>query len=169
MAATYEPIATTTTTGNASTVTFSGISGSYTDVIAVFDGTHSDGTTDIRIRFNSDSGSNYSHTVLEGTGSAASSSRQSNTTHIMLAFNNVGIGTSQSNQIMHFMNYSNSTTYKTVIGRVNAATNAGGFPGVSAGVGLWRSTNAITSIEFYFSSGNFVNGSVISLYGIASA
>lgn len=166
MTATYSAIATTTTTSNATTVTFSGISGSYTDLIAVIDGTHSNGTTDIRIRFNSDTGSNYSYTVLEGSGSSAASSRASNQGFIFLAFNLVGFGNSQSNQICHIMNYSNTTTYKTVLGRVNVATNSGGYPGVSAGVGLWRSTSAITSIEFYFADGYFINGSTLTLYGI---
>jgi hypothetical protein len=60
------------------------------------------------------------------------------------------------------MNYSNSTTYKTILGRSNAATS-----GTSAAVGLWRSTSAINSIEI--GTVSFTAGSTFSLYGIAAA
>ena len=64
------------------------------------------------------------------------------------------------------MNYSNSTTYKTVISRGgNAAT------WVTTNVGLWRNTAAITSVKVFASdaSSNMNSGSTFTLYGIAAA
>jgi hypothetical protein len=64
------------------------------------------------------------------------------------------------------MNYSNSTTNKTVLSRGgNAAT------WVTTNVGLWRNTAAITSIKVFASDGtsNMNSGSTFSLYGILAA
>jgi len=62
------------------------------------------------------------------------------------------------------MNYSNTTTNKTVIGRHNGAS------GPVASVGLWRNTAAINSIRISNSSAvNFTIGSTFSLYGIKAA
>jgi len=65
-----------------------------------------------------------------------------------------------------FMNYSNTTTYKTWLAREGNGTN--GY--VSALVGLWRNTNAITQIKVLNTgSGNFATGSTFTLYGIKAA
>jgi len=68
-------------------------------------------------------------------------------------------------QIFQFMNYSNTTTYKTVVYRQNEAANF-----ISAGVSLWRSTSAINRITLNATSTNSLqSGTTVSLYGIASA
>ena len=165
MASTYEPIATTTLSSGASTITFSSISGSYTDLILVcelVDG----GGYDIAIRFNSDTGSNYSRTYLSGNGTSAYSGRVSNQTYGYLsAYGWPDTGLRAIN-IAHIMNYSNSTTYKTIISRSNRASN-----GTDAVVNLWRSTSAITSITIapQFTANNYGAGSTATLYGIKSA
>ena len=70
----------------------------------------------------------------------------------------------QNNAIVQFQNYSNTTTYKTVLSRGNNASNL-----VEAFVGLWRSTSAITAIDIKTQSGNFSIGSTFTLYGIKAA
>jgi hypothetical protein len=168
MANTYEPISTTTLSTASASVTFSSISGSYTDLVVVFDGTAATGDYNIILTFNSDTGSNYSWTDIEGNGSSAASYRLSNQTGIKFAYNLVGTSTSQCNTIMHIMNYSNTTTYKTALGRVNSAT-APIYKGTTAGVGLWRNTNAITSVKIQLITENFNSGSTFTLYGIKAA
>ena len=76
---TYTPIATTTLGSAAADVTFSSISSAYTDLFLAIN-CGAAGVTDMGIRFNSDTGSNYSLTYIRGTGSAASSGRASNAT-----------------------------------------------------------------------------------------
>lgn len=159
MATTYEPIATTTVGTATDTVTFSSISGSYTDLIIVFNGTAAASTT-AGLRFNSDTGSNYSHTYILGDGSTAFSSRGSNTTFMNQFYPNTTIGT----VIFNIQNYSNTTTYKTVLTRVS---NTGNYAG--ALVGLWRSTSAITSVTLFGNGTNFATGSTFTLYGIKAA
>jgi hypothetical protein len=70
-----------------------------------------------------------------------------------------------NNQIIHFMNYSNTTTYKSLLARGNNAAS-----GTDAIASLWRSTAAITSITFNLQTGGtFDIGSTITLYGITAA
>lgn len=159
--ATYEPISTTTLGSNTNTVSFTSISSAYTDLIFVFEGTMSSGT-DMMIQFNSDTGTNYSSTRLYGNGTSALSTRQTSDTAFYPA---IGSLANRQSIIFQVMNYSNATTYKTVLNRAN---NPAGFVGAHAK--LWRSTAAITRIDIIgASSGNFATGSTFTLYGIAAA
>ena len=157
--ATYEPIATTTVGTATDTVTFSSISGSYTDLVIVFNGTAAASTT-AGLRFNSDTGSNYSHTYVLGDGSTALANRGVNTTFMNQFYPNTTRGT----VIFNILNYSNTTTYKTVLTRVS---NTGNYAGLL--VGLWRSTSAITSVTLFGNGTNFSTGSTFTIYGIAAA
>jgi hypothetical protein len=114
------------------------------------------------VRFNGVStGSLYSVTRLLGNGSAASSSRATSQNQMQLG----EIATTQSTDIIQVMNYSNTTTFKTVLDR---SGNVDGF--LKANVGLFQSTSAITSIEVFSGGGyNYPIGSVFSLYGIKAA
>jgi hypothetical protein len=162
---TYTPIASVTLSSAQSSVTFSGIPQTYTDLVLVANTATNTSTNYYLIEFNSDTGSNYSSTHLRGTGSAASSTRYSNQTSIFTSIGST-INTTKLSSIMiaQIMNYSNSTTYKTVLARDN---NAG--TEVDATVALWRSTSAITSIKISIGANNFDTGSTFALYGVANA
>jgi len=158
MPATYEPIATTTTTGSAATVTFSSIPSTYTDLVVVMNFSLS-GNNEVLWQFNSDTGANYSRTYAEGNGSTASSARGSGSNYIY------SLGrTTQMIQLVNINNYSNTTTYKNTLHRFSSAVEIVGMQ-----VGLWRSTAAISTIGISLSAGTFTNGSVISLYGVKAA
>lgn len=165
MASTYEPIATTTLGSDTATVTFSSISGSYTDLVLIENGKVSAGGGSYsRLRFNSDTGSNYSSTFIYGNGTAAGSDRYSNFTFMSINYVAAIETNFNHNNIINIQNYSNSTTYKTVLARANNAATA-----TDSTVGLWRSTSAITSIDYYLNSGSWATGSTFTLYGIKSA
>jgi hypothetical protein len=161
--ATYFPIATTTLGSAQASVTFSSISGAYTDLVLIINGGNASGNYATAFRFNGDTGSNYSVTRLYGNGTTATSDRGASQSFIYL----LAAGQNNLNgvQIINIQNYSNSTTYKTTISRSNTAGNT-----VGAEVGLWRSTAAITSIvlapEF---SVNWLSGTTFTLYGIEYA
>ena len=160
---TYTPIATTTLGSAAASYTFSSIPSTYTDLVLIIGGSNVSGDQGIVTQVGNgsiDTGSNYSTTYLLGNGSSASSGRASNDTSIIA----VRMDANPSTSIIHYMNYSNTTTYKTVLGRGNDGTY------VIQHVGLWRSTAAINTIKVYnLSSVNFATGTVITLYGIAAA
>lgn len=160
---TYTPIATTTLGSAATSYTFSSISGSYTDLVCVFNGAITTGPDDVRIQFNGDTASNYSATLLRGSGTATLSAASSNDTVIPYT-SYIGTGDGSSVGIFNIMNYSNTTTYKTMICRGNVAASF-----VNATTGLWRSTAAITSIKLIAGGSTFKVGSTFTLYGILSA
>jgi hypothetical protein len=161
---TYTPIATTTLGSTTTSYTFTSIPSTYTDLILIITGNANAGTNPV-IQFNSDTGSNYSTTYLTGNGSAASSSRQTSATSILPDYNGYMTSTSNAIIISQIMNYSNTTTYKTVLNRGNAAAT-----GTDATVGLWRNTSAINSITILTGSSNtFSVGNTFTLYGIAAA
>jgi hypothetical protein len=160
---TYEPIATNTLGSAASSVTFSSISGAYTDLILVINGGT---TTNNQFRLNVgngsiDTGANYGDTQLYGYSSTIGSGRETNATNPY-----VGVASStNSTHIIQFMNYANTTTYKTWL-------NKGGDLGQSQydlSVCTWRSTSAINIIQINTNGGNIASGTTLTLYGIASA
>ena len=166
MPKTYEPIATTTLTAGTATVTFSSIPATYTDVVAVVHAI-SDGTfANFNVRVNGDTGSNYSRTRLSGNGTSATSARATSQTSFFLADVSGISNTGRSFYIVNFMNYANTTTYKTVISRTNTVNGNLG-DGVELHAQLWRSTSAINEISFLVS--DFASGSTFTLYGIKAA
>jgi hypothetical protein len=164
MPTTYEPIATTTLGSNQSSVSFTSISGSYTDLVIITNVSGNDGA--ICIRFNNDTGSNYSSTQIRGNGTTATSNRASNGTYIGGTSNLSVTAGSLQTAIWNIQNYSNTTTYKTIVFRDGMASHITG-----ATAGLWRSTSAITRIDLSpeFGSQVFYSGSTFTLYGIKAA
>lgn len=158
---TYVPIQAITLSATAASVTFTGIPQTYTDLVLVNTGTFNTGDNGFALTFNSDSGSNYSTTYLYGDGTSALSTRASNQTSINAGRLNTSFGLG----ITHIMNYTNTTTNKTVLSRGNSGAL------VNANVGLWRATpQAITSLTISVPAGisNFSIGSTFTLYGIGS-
>lgn len=156
---TYTPIATTTLGSAAASYTFSSIPSTYTDLVLVINGTVGVGAAAI-LQFNADSGSNYSYTGINGSGTAATSFRSSGATIAGLG----EIRTYNTTIIVNIQNYSNTTTYKTLISRANTASDY-----VQAIVNLWRNTAAVNSITLSLSGSTYSIGTTFTLYGIAAA
>lgn len=162
---TYTPIATTTLGSAQASVTFGSggtLSQAYTDLVLVCNFQLNTGSVNnLYLRFNGNTGSNYSDTLMYGQGSGYGGSGGHQNFSAML------IGDASTNwctAIMNINNYSNSTTYKTVLCRYNDTTDA-----VMANIGLWRSTSAINTILIYPGSNSFNTGSIFTLYGITAA
>ena len=160
MPSTYDKIATHTIPTATNSYTFTLIPSTYTDLCLIIAGTTST-LAPVKMQFNSDTATNYSRTALFGTGSSAGSVRNFNDDHI-------GTGTfstSQGINKINVMNYSNTTTYKTTISRLDLSTTE-----LSAIAGMWRSTSAISSLRIYTDGGaNYAVGSTFTLYGIKAA
>lgn len=164
MASTYTPIATVNGTGLSGQITFSSIPSTYTDLVLIANAQSSSGARQMYLTFNSDTGSNYSRTILYGTGSAAGSARNSNTSQTYLDYYGIVEATNPCIHISNIMNYSNTTTYKTMLTRANDSAS-----GVDAICHLWRSTSAINRIDIYLDAVSFATGSTFTLYGIKAA
>jgi len=169
MAVTYEPIATQTLPSDGQTLTFSSIPATYTDLVLVINATAVSTALDISMRFNSDTASNYSRTMLMGNGTSATSGREANFTSTQI--NNISVITSTAaayTGIVNIMNYANTTTYKTILSRSN---NAVSVAGVEAICHLWRKTpEAIHTITLTSTATrDMKTGSTFTLYGIKAA
>lgn len=122
------------------------------------------------IRFNSDSGSNYSHRNLWGSGSAASSQSSSST---FIFSQNTMPGASAtastfSNTEFYIPNYTGSTAKSVSINGVGENNATQSAQAITAG--LWSGTAAISTITVLPSSGNTIaEYSTASLYKIVKA
>lgn len=159
---TYTPLATTKLTSSSDTVTFSSIPSGYTDLVLVSQAKGT-GSSPIYVRINSDTGTNYSDTEVFGYLGAAYSTRSTGNSYLFLNVTGSSLNGTWGSGITNFNNYSNTTTYKTMLTRFNSAAEA------TALVGLWRSTAAINSLTLYTTSSTFLDGSTFTLYGILAA
>ena len=159
---TYVALQTQTLTSNAASVTFTSINQGYTDLVLVAAVKNTANTGDeVAFRVNGDTASNYSRVRIYGDGTNPGTSKSSGITKGALGINST---TEFSVITANFQNYSNATTYKSVISRGAAA----GYTSMYAS--LWRSISAITSITILPESGTtFTTGSTLTLYGILAA
>jgi hypothetical protein len=175
------PIASTTLSGTATTVTFSSIPSTFTHLQVRAYGrtdrpTYNVGSYSMTI--NGDTGNSYSRhymrSVPASPGTSVDGSGGASVTYIDLgqfagstATSGIfGVG------ITDILDYTNTNKYKTVrhIGGVDtngAASGVAGFVQISSGTRL--NTDAITSLTFYPIEGasNFVSGTRFDLYGIS--
>lgn len=165
MAATYEPIATTTLGSSTSTITFNSISGSYTDLRLVVVPISSGSTNSMSITFNNITSTSYSFTRIYADGSSVSSSRGSNQTSLTLDAGSTNISATPSLRTIDIFSYSGGS-YKTVFATTNCDKSSSGA--LLTLCGLWRQNDAITRIDI-ISDGNFASGTTATLYGILKA
>jgi hypothetical protein len=158
------PLANLTLSSAASSVTFSSISGSYRDLFLVVNTTSSVYTgSQIQIKINSDTGSNYNRVSLSNQSGG-------NTVISQLSTNSAGGymsvegGVNGSHQAT-FFDYAQTDKFKTWTSRAGAAD----YGGVELISGRWGSTSAITSINIFDPNGwNYTIGSSFALYGVSA-
>lgn len=170
MPATYEPIATQTLSSNTGIVTFSSIPQTYTDLVFVVSARVTSATYDISaIRVNSVT-AGYSKTYIEGSGASTTSGSGSSEISLRAGYLPGTNYTSQySADVYHFMNYTNTTKYKTVLCRCNSYNTSTNFNMQLQGSAI-PTTSAITQITIQTANGaNLATGSTFSLYGIKAA
>jgi hypothetical protein len=124
------------------------------------------------VQFNGDTASNYSSIHLYGDGTGGNSSRDTGRSSLDINRNMppLSAGGEYANFIYHVMNYSNTTTFKSVLYTCGSITNTT-YIGTEINAGLYRSTSAITSVAFKASAGatQYAAGSIFTLYGIKAA
>lgn len=162
--ATYEPIATQTLASPASTITFSSIAASWTDIKLVIVAKCTTTGATINLTFNNDTATNYSYTFLTGNGSTASSVNNINQ-------NFINIGNVYTTQWtlgnIDIFSYAGSTNKSILsLGAIDRST-AGVIYSIT---GTWRSTSAINRVDIAHQTGDtFVVGTTATLYGIKAA
>jgi hypothetical protein len=161
MPKTYEPIASTTIV-SASTVTFSSIPQTYTDLVIVVDGTSS-GYAQTALKFNGAT-TNYRTALVSADGTSRNGFVFTANPYLQLGYYDLFFTSPQASSITHIMSYTNSNIYKTCISRTNNTTF-----GLGLSVGVWSSTAAITEVEVLPAASTWATGAIITLYGIKAA
>ena len=156
-------ISTTTLASAASSVTFSSIPADYKHLQIRFTSLFVNARIDIT--FNSDTGSNYSYHLVQGNGSATYAEAGTSTASIRVWPNgNSTVSGTPNVGIVDVLDYANTSKFKTA--RILNGYDQNGAGIISLNSGLWRNTNAITSIVLALNTGNFAQNSSFTLYGI---
>ena len=166
MATTYEAIATITVgSGGAATIQFSTIAANWTDLLVKLSARHDANNTAVKISFNGVT-TNLSFRYLYGSGSAAASYTDASNVY---TYGNSSTYTASTfgNAEFYIPNYAGSNN-KSISSDAVTENNATAAD-MLLGAGLWSNTSAITSITLTPSSGNFVQYSTATLYGIKNS
>lgn len=158
MTPTYILIASQTLGSSASSVTFSSIPATYRDLIIVVTCSDSSGSS-VRMRLNSDTGSNYSYVAMMGNGTTPNSETSSGSSGTIASF--AATSATLSTYITHLNDYSATDKHKSWLSRGSNSLRA-----VEAIAGRWANTAAVNTIQITATS--FDAGSRFYLYGIAS-
>jgi hypothetical protein len=159
----YDSLATVIVpSGGLASITFAGIPNTYKhlQLRASILGTSSGESPNTR--FNGDTtSSNYICHRLNGNGSSASAAAYANNFYFP---GTTGSTTAPCVTVTDFLDYANTTKFKTVRSLEGNDTNGGGF--INLWSGLWRSTDALNEIKMTLTSGTYQQHSQFSLYGV---
>lgn len=155
------------------TVTFSSIEAIYRDLYLVIRGrgTTAATTVSVAIRLNSDSGANYDRQRVSGANATASASSTVAATDLFALTTSLPAASATADVAgaidVTIFDY-RGTTFQKAAKAVNNVKFGTTTADLSTSVisGYWRSTAAVTRVDVILSAGNFVSGSVVSLYGV---
>jgi hypothetical protein len=155
--------------GGQSSITFTTIPSTYKhlQIRGIIRSTNSGTDANARLRFNSDTGSNYRFHYLGGSGSGSGYAGDSGATTFAYA----GLSSAASStsgvfgvQVIDILDYANTSKNKTVRSLTGVDNNGSGF--IELDSSLWMNTAAINNISIFFTSGNLAEYSHFALYGI---
>ena len=154
---TYTLIDSVTLGSSASSVSFTGISGTGKgDLVLVCSMQNTVGNGSFLLRINGDSGSNYSYIRMFGASQTTVSYNDDKAT--------IGnFGASASNCLVQFSDYSATDKHKSIVSRTNDSNYL-----VGTYANSWASNSAITSFVVYPAGNAFTSGSTFHLYQIVS-
>ncbi len=168
----FESIASQTLSSSTSTISFTSIPSTYKTLQLRVLGRTDRGSNDdfVNIRFNSDSGSNYTYHIMRGDGSSVLVAPGTSQASIDAPW--IAASSASANIFGTFItdihDYASTSKNKTT--RTISGYDLNGSGSLRFSSGLWLNTAAITSITLIPGIGtNFVSGSVFSLYGIKGA
>lgn len=157
----YESIATVAVgAGGQSSIQFTSIPATFQHLqIRLFSKNSTDNGT-IGMRYNSDSGANYSYHDLYGNGGGAGGSALAASSQTTLFACLTG-STQASVAVIDILDYADTNKYKTNRNIIGVDYNGSGYAWVSSG--NWRSTTAINSITLNATFNQYTHAA---LYGV---
>lgn len=162
------------TSGSATTVTFSGIPGTYSNLIVKFVGRSNQtgtATDTLNVQCNGDTGSNYNSNFMFAENTTVGANSLNPGAYMVLGnLPQSGVTTGEAATVnIDVIGYANATFFKNFI-----ATNSllqGGLGSHASTlltlVGEWQNTATITSLTLYLGSGSsFLDRTTATLYGV---
>jgi hypothetical protein len=165
----YESIATVTVgSGGSSSIDFTSIVGTYKhlQIRGIARSTSAVTASNLRLRFNSDTGSNYAVHYLGGDGASAYAGASVSSTKGYAGLTSGASATSgiMGASVVDILDYSNTSKNKTIRALSGVDLNGSGYMELDSS--FWNNTGAVTSISLFFDSGNLAQYSQFALYGI---
>ena len=166
----FENIASVTlSSGSSSGITFSSIPNTYKhlQIRGILRSDRGYAQAGNVMRFNGDTGNNYSWHGLTGNGSSVSSFDTSGLPSFMYLGEMPavsGLSNTFGAVVIDILDYANTNKYKTSRALTGNDRNGAGEGGMVSG--NWRNTNAITSITILELASNLVQYSSLALYGV---
>ncbi len=158
--------------GGQATIDFTAIPQTYKHLVVTLtartDGAYAD--TDIYLTFNGDTGANYDDQYLYSTGTTSGNTSALAAAHMragLTAGANAPAGVYAETTI-EVLNYANSTPRKNVSVRTFDHGSDTGAGYMIEEAGQWRNTAAVTRLTLTPAAGNFVAGTVATLFGVDS-
>lgn len=165
----YDALATVTVpSGGVASITFAGIPSGYRhlQIRAIAKNTLSNTyTANFYMRFNGDSGNNYTNHAIYGTGSSVVPNIPSGANPVFAIWGLSG-STQFGAHIIDIVDYASTNKFKTVRTLFGTDNVSAGYVGLESGA--WLSNNAVTSIFFSMGDGTqtIAQYSQFALYGV---
>jgi hypothetical protein len=151
--------------GGASSMDFTSIPQTYTDLEILVSGRTTGAGNGINITFNSNT-SGYTNNAAQGNGSGAGAYGTYNRNAGMFGYSGDTTGSFGSTKI-YITNYANSINKSYLADAVSESNATTAYMNIVSG--LWSNTSAITSISLAPMDGTLIQHSTAYLYGISNA
>jgi hypothetical protein len=174
MANTYELISSNTLASDITSVTFSSIPQTYTDLVIRYSARTNGGGIvgdTCNITFNSDTGNNYSRVTIRSNGSAGTSHIAANASSVNFHTNVNGSGGTANtfaNIEIYIPNYTLTSTRPISVSNVQE-NNTATLAAVYSGASQYRGSSGISSITWDAPGSLFLTNSSFYLYGIKNS
>jgi hypothetical protein len=163
---TYKKIQSETLGSTQTSIAFTSIPQTYTDLKISLIAGHNTMAGGFVIYFNGDTASNYTSSYMLGTGSSQSGGSSINTSGIY-NFGDLGSSTIINLIEINVNRYTETNRHKSTSSIFSSKERGR----ILLNFGLWRSNSAITSMTLSFTNGTdtFATGTIATLYGIEAA
>lgn len=172
MPATYEPIATTTLTGMAYSISITSIPQTYTDLRCVLSARCDTTTYDCTIQMNIGTASGCSSVFIDTYGTSVIQNRLTNVSYLDVGSCPGGTSTSSSIfavSIHDILNYTQTNLPKVILSKSANEYNVNGTGQVQRTMGVNYQLNAVSTVNFLSGTGGFIAGTTLTVYGIKAA
>jgi len=169
MASTYVKLASVTVgAGGASSIDFTSIPSTYTDLVVKvsYRTTDATNTGTLISTFNNDTAGNYNNRFLFGTGSGTGSGNYTSNGSNYHGYGNISTTTSNTfaNAEIYIPNYAGSTNKSS--SSDNVSENNATAANATLGANIWNNSSAINQVTLGVYAQNFAQYSTATLYGV---